>query len=47
MYVKITTNQGITGWGEAVDAIPGTYYVLKNFAVAGEPQSSGCEPAIR
>jgi galactonate dehydratase len=32
MYVKITTNQGITGWGEAVDAIPGTYYVLKNFS---------------
>jgi galactonate dehydratase len=31
MFVKITTNQGITGWGEGVDAIPGTYYVIKNF----------------
>jgi galactonate dehydratase len=30
MYVKITTNQGITGWGEGVDAIPGTYYLIKN-----------------
>jgi galactonate dehydratase len=31
MFVKITTNQGITGWGEGVDAIPGTYYLIKNF----------------
>jgi galactonate dehydratase len=31
MYVKITTNQGITGYGEGVDAIPGTYYLVKSF----------------
>ena len=31
MYVKITTNQGIVGWGEGVDAIPGTYYLAKSF----------------
>lgn len=30
MFVKITTNQGITGWGEGVDAIPGTYHLVKN-----------------
>src|SRR5688572_33356693 len=31
MYVKITTNQGIVGWGEGVNAIPGTYYLVKQF----------------
>ncbi len=31
MYVKITTNQGIVGYGEGVDAIPGTYYLVKSF----------------
>ncbi len=31
MYIKITTNQGIVGYGEGVDAIPGTYYLAKNF----------------
>src|SRR3990170_7831676 len=31
MYVKITTNQGIIGYGEGVDAIPGTYYLVKSF----------------
>jgi galactonate dehydratase len=31
LYVKIYTNQGIHGCGEGVDAIPGTYYLVKNF----------------
>src|SRR6185369_13172758 len=29
MFVKIETNQGITGYGEAVDAVGGTYYLTK------------------
>ena len=29
MFVKIETNQGITGYGEAVDAVGGTYYLVK------------------
>jgi galactonate dehydratase len=31
MFVKIHTNQGITGWGEAVDAIQGTYHLAQSF----------------
>src|SRR5215204_1037050 len=31
LYVKIYTNQDIWGCGEGVDAIPGTYYLVKNF----------------
>lgn len=31
LFVKIYTNQDIYGCGEAVDAIPGTYYLVKNF----------------
>ena len=31
LYVKMTTNQGIVGYGEGVDAIPGTYFLVKNF----------------
>lgn len=31
LFVKIFTNQGIWGCGEGVDAIPGTYYLVKNF----------------
>jgi galactonate dehydratase len=31
MFVKIFTNQDIWGCGEGVDAIPGTYYLVKNF----------------
>jgi galactonate dehydratase len=31
LFVKITSNQGIIGWGEGVDAIPGTYYLIKSF----------------
>ena len=27
MFVKLTTNQGITGYGEAMDAVRGTYGV--------------------
>ncbi len=31
LFVKILTNQDIVGWGEGVDATPGTYYVVKLF----------------
>ena len=31
LFVKIHTNQGIWGNGEAVDAVPGTYHLVKNF----------------
>jgi len=31
MFVKIETNQGITGYGEAMDAVSGSYYLVKNF----------------
>jgi galactonate dehydratase len=30
MIVKILTNQGIVGWGEGVDATPGTYHLVQN-----------------
>jgi galactonate dehydratase len=29
MFVKIETNQGITGYGEGVDAVGGTHYLVK------------------
>lgn len=29
MFIKIETNQGITGYGEAVDAVGGTYHLAK------------------
>lgn len=31
LFVKIYTNQNIFGCGEGVDAIPGTYHLVKNF----------------
>ena len=31
LFVKIFTNQDIFGCGEGVDAIPGTYHLVKNF----------------
>ena len=31
LFVKIYSNQGIWGCGEGVDAIPGTYHLVKNF----------------
>ena len=31
LFVKIYTNQNIHGCGEGVDAIPGTYHLVKNF----------------
>jgi galactonate dehydratase len=31
LFVKVYTNQDIVGCGEGVDAIPGTYYLVKNF----------------
>ena len=31
MFVKVYTNQDIWGCGEGVDAIPGTYFLVKNF----------------
>src|SRR5512138_1734269 len=30
LFVKIHTNQGIFGCGEAVDAVGGTYYMVQN-----------------
>lgn len=39
MYVKITTNQGLVGYGEGVDAIPGTYYLVKQFGARLKGQS--------
>jgi galactonate dehydratase len=32
MFVKIETNQGITGYGESVDAVAGTHYLAKSMA---------------
>ncbi len=32
LFVKVYTNQDIWGCGEGVDAIPGTYHLVKNFA---------------
>jgi galactonate dehydratase len=31
LFVKVYSNQGIWGCGEGVDAIPGTYHLVKNF----------------
>ena len=31
LFVKVYTNQGIHGCGEGVDAVPGTYYLVKMF----------------
>ena len=31
LFVKIFTNQDLWGCGEGVDAIPGTYHLVKNF----------------
>src|SRR3954465_1270441 len=31
LFVKIYTNQDLWGCGEGVDAIPGTYHLVKNF----------------
>lgn len=31
LFVKVYTDQGIWGCGEGVDAIPGTYHLVKNF----------------
>jgi len=31
LFVKVYTNQNIWGCGEGVDAIPGTYHLVKNF----------------
>ncbi|HEY0608166.1 MAG TPA: mandelate racemase/muconate lactonizing enzyme family protein [Chitinophaga sp.] len=39
VFVKIYTNQDIHGCGEGVDAIPGTYYLLKNFGERIKGQS--------
>ncbi len=32
LFVKVFTNQDVWGCGEGVDAIPGTYYLVKDFA---------------
>ena len=39
LFVKIYTNQDIWGCGEGVDAIPGTYYLVKNFGIRIKGQS--------
>ncbi|HEY3403366.1 MAG TPA: mandelate racemase/muconate lactonizing enzyme family protein [Ohtaekwangia sp.] len=31
LFVKITTNQGITGYGEGVDAVAGSYHLIRRF----------------
>lgn len=31
VFVKISTNQDVWGCGEGVDAVPGTYHLVKNF----------------
>src|SRR5688500_18429954 len=31
LFLKMTTNQDIIGYGEGVDAIPGTYHLVKMF----------------
>ena len=31
LFVKIHTNQGIWGCGEAVDAVQGTYHMVRSF----------------
>jgi galactonate dehydratase len=31
LFVKLETNQDIVGYGEGVDAVPGTYYLTKQF----------------
>lgn len=31
LFVKVLTNQNVWGCGEGVDAIPGTYYLVKDF----------------
>ncbi|RYF92495.1 MAG: mandelate racemase/muconate lactonizing enzyme family protein, partial [Chitinophagaceae bacterium] len=33
VFVKIYTNQDIWGCGEGVDAVPGTYHLVKNFGM--------------
>jgi len=42
LFVKIYTNQDIYGCGEGVDAIPGTYYLVKNFGNRLRNQSPFC-----
>jgi len=34
LFVKIHTNQGIWGCGEAVDAVQGTYHMIRTLASA-------------
>lgn len=39
MFVKLTTNQDIYGYGEAVDAVGGAYHLAKRFAFPLKDQS--------
>ena len=34
LYVKVYSNQDIWGCGEGVDAVPGTYYLVRDSAVS-------------
>jgi len=45
MFVKLETNQGITGWGESVDASAGSYYLLKRMA-GGVMRGSPLKPNV-
>ena len=40
VFVKIYTNQDIWGCGEGVDAIPGTYHLVKNFGEQDQRKKS-------
>ena len=40
LFVKVFTNQDIWGCGEGVDAIPGTYHLVKNFEGISSPPFS-------
>ena len=31
MFIKLETNQGITGWGEGTDAVVGGYFLASSF----------------
>jgi galactonate dehydratase len=39
LFVKVYTNQDIWGCGEGVDAVPGTYHLVKNFGARIKGQS--------
>ena len=47
LFVKVHTNQGIWGCGEAVDATPGTYHLVKLMAERIKGKSPlECKPVV-